>query len=250
MLIRERAFARRVPQCPRFHPAIVSSLRGERSWVGAGVRVRAGLSAPDVGAFPGSRGCECRRLGASVTITQAHVRPSSCPCHAMPSRRMEDFSPSYGSIATEWAQGGITNGMWNSGSSSWEWFTETISWCDGYLNTDNGGYTSGNTYQIEVENLNGGTSYSCGTGGAHYVHPTTVYLVGSAARTVYWTRTGSAFRVDANLEFYPGNYYEPMGGNLCLGGYNPGSGCLYSAGYEIQREDSNGWSDWSTTKHL
>lgn len=160
---------------------------------------------------------------------------------------LDDLSPSYGGLSIEWAQGGVANGFWNGNSSAWGWYSETNTYCQGHVWTSAGSYTNGNTYQLEMENINSGATYDCGTGGAHYFNATTVYLAGSSSQTAYFSRTGSVFRVDANVEFYPGTYYEPLGGNSCFGGYSPSGGCLYQSGYELQREDSGGWSDWSTT---
>jgi hypothetical protein len=57
-------------------------------------------------------------------------------------------------------------------------------------------------------------------------------------------RYGSSFRADANTEYYPGTYYNPLG-RVYFGSGDPTNACLNSS-YTIQQLQGAVWSLWES----
>jgi hypothetical protein len=162
---------------------------------------------------------------------------------------MQDFSPVSPYIplfGSDWIQAGARNGVFHGFSNTYRWAVEHNSWCNGFVVNTFVLY-NGQPQMVKVENVNSGTQYSCGTGGAHYFHRSTGEIAYSVIGTSWWTRGISAFRVDANSEYEPGTHFNPMGGSACYGGTRSGSSCSFGSGQQLQRRDSGGLADWSNT---
>lgn len=160
-----------------------------------------------------------------------------------------DHTPPGGyGVSVEWMQAGIANGIFNGNGgytqdSNYHWYSEAISWCNGYSWVGAGSYTPDNTYEIETSMPD--ASYDCGSGGATYVYRSDTYLAGSLAISRWLLTYGSQYRADANTEYRPYDWMNPVG-RVCFGSAGASSSCIYSS-YTVDRLQSATWSNWGSS---
>ena len=155
--------------------------------------------------------------------------------------------PGYG-VNVEWTQAGFLNGTfsWLAGqpeTSNYSWYNEVFSWCNGHYPTGAGSYTPGTTHVGESYQLDG--SYDCGSNGQVTVYMTRTFFNGQVGTTGWILTYGSQLRADANTEYYPVTYLNPVG-RVCFGSGAPTNSCTNSALY-VQRLVSATWSNWSSS---
>lgn len=144
---------------------------------------------------------------------------------------------------TDWMQVGAWNGFGNggSGSSTYNWYVEFNSWCNGYSVGTYGSTAASISRFGEVYYT--GNSYNCGW--APYVFYEVVGRIGSTGTYVYAWINGQFSRADANTEIKAGAYFEPLGGYVCYGADLSGANCGSSSGLRLRLSNGFSWSDWT-----
>lgn len=128
-------------------------------------------------------------------------------------------------------------------NSSYNWYSESNNWCLGYTWTGAGSYTSDNTYLIEVSMPD--STYDCGSGGVTTLYRGDSYLAGSLAISRWFLTYGSQYRADANTEYYPYSWLNPVS-RVCFGSAGASSSCVTSSN-TVDRLSGATWSNWGST---
>jgi len=154
----------------------------------------------------------------------------------------------------EWMQAGWANGAYNGNggyfaNSDFNWYSELYSWCNqnpqGHaLWYGAGGYTPNTVHKIEVYQLEG--SYDCGSGGSVFVYLVRTFFNGQLAATGWLSTFGSAYRADANVEYLPYDWLNPVG-RVCFGNGSPATSCN-SNSFTVDRLVSATWSTWGSSQ--
>jgi len=142
----------------------------------------------------------------------------------------------------DWLQFGAWNGFGNggTGTSTYNWYGEFNSWCNGY-SVSTYGTTASSAGRLQVLYYTG-ESYDCGSGGAVTVYRVLGWSNDSTNSKSVWVR-GAYSRADANDELKMYSYFEPLGGNVCFGTTLSGGSCTSSSSANLQLQVVS-WSDW------
>ena len=145
-----------------------------------------------------------------------------------------------GGGAFDWLQFGAWNGFGNggTGSSTFNWYGEFNTWCNGYsLSTY--GTTASSSGRYKYLNYTG-ESYNCG--GSLTVYKVLGWTQSSTYSKSAWFLNNYA-RADANDELKMYSYFEPLGGTVCYGRALSGGSCTSAANADLQLHVVS-WSNW------